>query len=109
MAGDMHVPKDAPACLRFGDPRKLPIRSPWSYDGGACCPLFLTEKDGAIALDHTPGCTSQGVCARARRSRDLREGKYPPHPTVKTRDTWQYRVRMWLAELARRVGRRAAA
>lgn len=92
MAGKMHI---NPSVSCWVDPEKHPpaklrVRSPWSFDG-----------DAIRALNHDPACAG---CSRAFRARGIREKRIAPHPSVKTRDTLVWKLRIWWRKMNARVG-----
>lgn len=83
MAGNMHVPNThRPSCWLdpvANPPETLPVRVDWCEDGAAFCANFATVQDSMRAMEHTPLCIVDGICARAMRARLIREGKVRPH------------------------------
>ncbi|WP_376960138.1 hypothetical protein ABNQ39_20720 [Azospirillum sp. A26] len=80
----MHRPVSPPHCLLIGgedEARALPIRAPWSKDGGASCRLHATPADSEDALWHTGGCVG---CCRKLRAEMIRDKVLEPHPRTIT-------------------------
>lgn len=86
MAHDMHLPTFRPACWRDPNdpqyaPAHLPVRSPWSHDGGAICGDARSEWHRERQAEHTPQCRG---CARRLRAIGIENGAITPHPSIVT-------------------------
>lgn len=80
MAGNMHMPTSAPACRldpRQHNPRTLPIRQDWAFDGAASCGGATTAADRHRLVIHDPACLG---CARYLRAVRVEDGRIIPHP-----------------------------